>query len=58
MTLGWTSGAMCVALTSTQLAGAQPVESLLSLLEVSSLFTLLQMDCMYFSAVAHMVISE
>lgn len=39
MTPGWTSGAMSVALTSIQLAGVQPVENLLSLLEVSGLFT-------------------
>lgn len=37
MTLVWTSGAIYVVLISIQLVGVQPVENLLSLLEVSSL---------------------
>ena len=39
MILVWTSGAIYVVLTSIQLVGVQPVENLLSLLEVSSFFT-------------------
>lgn len=38
MTLVWTSGAIFVVLISIQLVGAQPVENLLSLPEVSSLY--------------------
>lgn len=56
MTLGWTSGAMSVALTSIQLAGVQPVESLLSLLEVSGLLTPTVIEYLYFNAVSHIVI--
>ena len=40
MTLVWTSGVVYVVLISIQLVGVLQVENLLSLLEVSSFFTL------------------
>lgn len=40
MTLGWTSGAISVVLTSIPLVGVQPVANLSSLPEVGGLFTL------------------